>query len=112
MILNHLNLAVSDVEAAADFLSTYFGMTRQGGNRGMAFLSDDNGLLLSLSKTKGPVKYPGVFHIGFGQPDRATVDAIHQRLKADGFELEPPMDAHAYTFYIEAPGGFTVEVLS
>ncbi|MEH7558993.1 glyoxalase, partial [Priestia megaterium] len=32
-------------------------------------------------------------------------------LKEDGFNVEPPKQLHRYTFYVEAPGGFTVEVL-
>ncbi len=35
---------------------------------------------------------------------------IYQRLIDDGFEIEPPQRHHAWTFYIQAPGGFTVEV--
>ena len=34
-----------------------------------------------------------------------------QRLRADGFEVNPPERSHAYTFYVKAPGGFTVEVM-
>lgn len=112
MILNHINLAVSDVPAAADFLVKYFQMTSQGGNQGMAFLMDKNGLVLSLMKTKGSVQYPGTFHIGFSQVDRAMVDTLNQQLKKDGFNVEPPVDSHAYTFYVAAPGGFTVEVMA
>jgi lactoylglutathione lyase len=31
-------------------------------------------------------------------------------LKEDGFDVAPPEQHHAYTFYVEAPGGFTVEL--
>jgi lactoylglutathione lyase len=110
--LNHINLTVTDVEAAKDFLSKYFGLKDQGGNKGMAFLSDSNGLLLSLMKAKGNVTYPATFHIGFGQVNDAKVDEIYARLIADGYQADPPQHLHGYTFYIEAPGGFTVEVLS
>jgi catechol-2,3-dioxygenase len=114
MILNHINLSVSDVGAAKSFLMTYFGLTDTGwggGNRNMAFLRDDRGFLLSMFKHKDTV-YPGSFHIGFGQPDRAAVLAMNARLKADGFVVEPPREQHAFTFYVDAPGGFQVEVMS
>ena len=112
MPLNHINLTVSDAGRAAEFLIRYFGM-REMGRRGrnMIFLTDDNSMVLALMKGKDAV-YPGNFHIGFIQPGRAAVDAIHARLAADGFDLEPPADHHAYTFYIAAPGGFTVECLA
>jgi len=112
MILNHINLSVTDVQAAKTFLETYFGLRELGGgSKNRAFLRDDRGLVLSLFKGKD-VKYPGTFHIGFIQDSEAKVDEVNRRLKADGFDVAPPERTHAWTFYVEAPGGFTVEVLS
>ncbi len=112
MTLNHLNLTVDDAQAAADFLTTYFAM-RPMGSRGknMVFLTDSNGMVLSLMKGKDAA-YPANFHIGFIQPGRADVDATYARLVADGFAADPPSEQHGYTFYIKAPGGFTVECLA
>jgi catechol 2,3-dioxygenase-like lactoylglutathione lyase family enzyme len=112
MKLNHVNLSVTDVEAAKSFLMTYFELEDLGtGNKNMAFLRDDGGLILSMFKGKD-VKYPGTFHIGFIQPSEAKVNEINARMKADGFDVRPPERSHAWTFYVDAPGGFTVEVLS
>lgn len=112
MILNHLNLTVTDVRAASTFLETYFGLRSTGGNAGMAFLTDDHGFVLSIMKASRTteVRYPGNFHIGFFVDSKATVDAINRRLKADGYDVAPPEQQHAYTFYVAAPGGFTVEL--
>ena len=41
MKLNHINLTVTDVQEASDFLVKYFGMRSLGGNKGMGFLTDD-----------------------------------------------------------------------
>jgi lactoylglutathione lyase len=112
MKLNHLNLAVTDVLEAAKFLETYFGLKNQGGDQKFTVLFDDNGLVLSLMKAGQGIKYPGTFHIGFIQESEAQVDEINQCLKAAGFDVPPPQRSHAYTFYINAPGGFTVEVLA
>lgn len=112
MRMNHLNLTVTDVTKAAEFLETYFGLRRiGGGNKGFTMLFDDNNLALSLMKA-GQVSYPATFHIGFGQESKERVNEIYQRLKDDGFDVKPPEQHHAWTFYIQAPGGFTVEVLS
>ncbi|HEY3477220.1 MAG TPA: VOC family protein [Anaerolineales bacterium] len=116
MKLNHINLTVTDVQAASDFLVKYFGMRSMGGNKGMGFLTDEEngwGFVLTLMKatagTQG--KYPGTFHIGFFIDNKETVEEIHRRLKKDGFDVPPPEDTgHSYGFYVEAPGGFTVEV--
>ncbi|MCM3745899.1 VOC family protein [Paenibacillus pasadenensis] len=112
MKLNHINLTVTDVAAARDFLQTYFGLT-VGGERGQSFAAmfDDDGLVLTLMKGKN-VQYPGTFHIGFGQESEEKVNEIHERLKADGYEASEPQHSHGYTFYVQAPGGFVIEVLA
>ena len=78
----------------------------------MAFLSDEDDFVLTLMKEgKGAaVAYPGNFHIGFFVADEQTVDEVNRRLKEDGFEVAAPERHHAYGFYVEAPGGFTVEL--
>jgi lactoylglutathione lyase len=112
LILNHLNLTVSDVDLTRDFLMTYFGLLDMGGgNRNRAFLQDARGTVISIFKGKDAV-YPALFHLGFGQPSRERVDEINARLKADGYEVNPPAHSHSYTFYVRAPDGFLIEVFS
>lgn len=112
MKLNHLNLTVTDVRAASAFLETYFGLHITGGNAGMAFLADDDGFVLTLMKASksSTVAYPGNFHIGFFVGSEQIVDAVNRRLRDDGYDVAPPERHHAYTFYVAAPGGFTVEL--
>jgi lactoylglutathione lyase len=110
--LNHLNLTVTDVAAAAGFLERYFGLQAGGGNAGMAFLTDEDGFVLTLMKARrsDPPGYPSTFHSGFFSEDEDRVDEINRRLNEDGFEVPPPSRSHAYGFYVQAPGGFTVEL--
>jgi catechol-2,3-dioxygenase len=115
MKLNHLNLTVTDVPATRKFLEEYFGLQIMGGNNNITALSDDNGLVLTLTSMKmaneTEVRYPAIFHIGFGQESEERVNEINRRLKEDGFEVPPPSRQHgAWTFYFQAPGGFTIEV--
>ena len=112
MRLNHVNLTVTDVRAAARFLEKYFGLEATGGNSGMAFLTDEDGFVLTLMKARrtDPPGYPSTFHIGFFIEREDRVDEIHRRLRDDGFDVAPPTRSHAYGFYVEAPGGFTVEL--
>lgn len=113
MKLNHLNLTVTDVRAASEFLQKYFGLRSMGGNAGMGFMTDSAdtwGFVLTLMKAR-KVEYPGNFHIGFFVDTRETVDAVNRRLKEDGFDVPIPEETgHSYGFYVEAPGGFTVEL--
>ena len=117
MKLNHLNLTVTDVPQSHEFLKKYFGLQDGGGNKNIAFLSDENGLVLSLTSMKvgkeTEVRYPATFHIGFILPSEARVNEINQRLRDDGFDVPPPTRQHSsWSFYFRAPGGFTIEVLS
>ena len=117
MKLNHLNLTVPNVQETSQFLAKYFGLRPGGGNHIIAFLSDDDGMALTLTSTapgdERAVHYPTNFHIGFAQSGADAVNALHQRLKADGYNVPEPSRQHgSWTFYFEAPGGFTIEVLS
>ena len=111
MKLGHLNLTVTDVPATVAFLEKYFGLRNQGGDDKFTLMFDDDGLVLSLMKG-GQVNYPRTFHIGFIQESDDKVNEINQRMKDDGFDVQPPQRLHAWTFYVTAPGGFDVEVMS
>ena len=71
---------------------------------------DKDQFVLTLMKGKD-VQYPKTFHIGFPQDSREKVDFINQRLKNDGYKVASPIESHGYTFYVQAPGGFTIEVI-
>jgi lactoylglutathione lyase len=59
------------------------------------------------------VKYPATFHIGFIQDSEEQVNEINRCLKADGFAVPPPSRQHgSWTFYFDAPVGFTIEVMA
>lgn len=117
MKLNHLNLTVSDAAETASFLEKYFGLRPLGeapATATMAFLTDENGLVLSLFRGKRGIEpdYPAGFHIGFIQESEDRVNEINQRLKEDGYDVPSPDRLHgSWTFYFRAPGGFTIEVL-
>jgi lactoylglutathione lyase len=118
MKVNHLNLTVTDPVETQEFLAKYFGLKPRGkGNQNMALLADDNGMVLTLMNVKVgrelEVKYPATFHIGFIQENEEQVNEINLRLKTDGFDVPLPSRQHgSWTFYFDAPGGFTVEVMA
>jgi lactoylglutathione lyase len=115
MKLNHLNLTVCNVLETHRFVEEHFGLKDYGPlapSEAMSFLSDDNGLVLALFRGKdGKVSYPPGFHIGFVQESEEQVNQINERLRADGFTVPKPTRLHgSWTFYFQAPGGFTVDV--
>lgn len=112
MKINHINLTVTDVIATKEFLGKYFGLqTSEENSETFDVLFDDDGSVLTLMKGKD-VMYPKTFHIGFIQESEEKVNEINKRLKDDGYDVKPPKRLHGWTFYVEAPGGFTVEVLA
>ena len=115
MKLNHLNLTVTDVPGARQFLEKYFALQSldKGGNSQIAQLRDDNGLDVTLMKVgEADVQYPASFHIGFIQETEEQVNRINQLLRDDGYQVPKPARLHgSWTFYFQAPGGFLVEVL-
>ena len=115
MTLNHLNLAVADVLQTQELLEKYFGLRRLApGSAALAILSDESGLVLTLSNFNkaSAVAYPEDFHLGFRQETAAQVDALYERLRADGFAVDPPRKQHgSWTFYWREPGGLLIEVL-
>ena len=112
MRLDHLHLMVSDVQGAATFLETWFGLTRLAGGRDkFVVMRDESWLVLTLMQGRDH-KYPKHFHIGFNLPTAAEVNALWERMRADGLEPSTPEAAHAWSFYVAAPGGFNVEVLA
>ena len=87
------------------------GPVRSGGPEGGVTAEGPEG----RAKPEGlkGVRYPSSFHIGFIQPSPARVDEINKRLRDDGFTVDAPAHLHgSWTFYFQAPGGFTVEVLA
>jgi lactoylglutathione lyase len=123
MILNHLNLTVTDPEETSAFLARHFGLRDGGGNKGMRLLNDDQGMVLTLFKAgvndrvggeganAAQVRYPSTFHIGFLQESKERVNQINEQLRADGVRVDPPALQHgSWGFYFTAPGGFMVEV--
>jgi lactoylglutathione lyase len=116
MKLNHINLTVTDVPKSVEFLEKYFGLRRYEAGEidpKFAVVFDDDGMVITLMKV-GRTKeiiYPRTFHIGFLQDSEERVNEINQRMKDDGYDVKSPQRSHGWTFYVQAPGGFMVEVL-
>jgi len=116
MRLNHLDLAVREIGPTRDFFVRFFGLTHVQtlGEDGLAILKDDDGFTLVLSRLRrtGGQVYPDGFHVGFHLKDRASVIALHQRLRAESTvdASEPTLQRGAFSFYFTAPGQILVEV--
>ena len=110
MKVQHINLTVEDLDASRKFLETYFQLQVGHRRENIVVMYDQDQFVLTLMKGKN-VQYPKTFHIGFPQESREKVDQLYQQLKDAGYQVTTPKEAHGYTFYVQAPGGFTIEVV-
>lgn len=113
--MNHVNLCVADVPRSRAFFERYFGfrLLVEKGADTFVGLVDDGGMILAISNFNHAktVQYPPLFHVGFFLDSDDEVNAVHDRLAADGLEPGEVKHFHgAWTFYVKAPGGGTVEV--
>jgi lactoylglutathione lyase len=112
MHLNHLDLAVPDVAAAATFFQSAFGFTvlETRGRDGMAILRGA-GFVLVLTRDLDAA-YPKTFHIGFLQPDEQAVLDVYACILTAGFDVPKPpaIMRGSLMFYCTVPGGILVEV--
>jgi catechol 2,3-dioxygenase-like lactoylglutathione lyase family enzyme len=113
--LNHINLAVPDVAATRAFFEKFFGF-RCDENKGQDVLSvlrDEAGFVLILSNFDKKITpaYPRDFHLGFIYNKVEEVNELYERMKVAGIGLRAPKTAHgSWGFYVDAPGGITIEV--
>lgn len=122
MILDHLNLYVSDVPANMALFEEFLGFKRvypypaPPPAPNAAVLADDAGsqlVLINMKKKEETFSYPDLytFHIGFSQKSREVVNEIHKKLTAAGFQTQAPRAFHgSWTFYFKAPAGFFIEI--
>jgi catechol-2,3-dioxygenase len=119
MTLNHTNLTTYDVPSLQNFFTSVFGFETVGERNGkFAVLRNEDGFILTLMFHKDMTPehgYPGLFHVGFLQPDEPAVDRLHQKFGEFEYKAEQPVVLErggppTYGFYFNAPGGVLVEV--
>ena len=113
MNLNHLDLQVSDVPAAAAFFARYFDLERhsKATSPAIAILGDAAGFTLVLQRLKDDAQtYPDGFHIGFYVDSVAEVHARRERIAADHAVGEIITNNRGTMFYCRGPNGIVSEV--
>ena len=86
-------------------------------NNNIAFLTDENGMILTLTGMKlggvDEVKYPPNFHIGFAQIGRRRVERDQQAIEGRRVRrARTESTARVVDVLPHRPGGFTTEVLA
>ena len=117
--LNHANLTTYDVPGLTAFFASLFQFELLEQRAGkMSVMRNADGFLLTLMHDKRMTPehgYPGLFHVGFLQPDQGAVDAVYRSLTGAQYSAPQPAKLErggppTYGFYCQAPGGVVVEV--
>ncbi len=115
MKLNHIDLQVSDIDAAREFFEKHFGLRctyRRAGQ--IAILEDDGGLELGVSNLRGspPPAYPPDFHVGFVLKGAGGVRETYERLKTAGVRMKTDLrEGGPNLFFVcEGPDAIPVEI--
>ncbi|HEY9639830.1 MAG TPA: VOC family protein [Coleofasciculaceae cyanobacterium] len=114
MKLNHLNLQVTDVQAARDFFETFFEFRCSYSRAELVILEDEAGFALAVSNLSGisNPQYPKDFHVGFRLDTVEEVKRLYDRLKnADipiNFDLQTAGPSLVFRCY--GPDSILVEV--
>lgn len=112
MKLNHLDLQVLDVPAAAAFFAQHFELALQTrpDSPAIAILGDGAGFTLVLQR-RAEVAYPEGFHVGFIVDDPALVYARREALAAAGVAVSPvDVNGRGTVCYCHGPSGILIEV--
>jgi lactoylglutathione lyase len=115
MKLNHIDLQVSDVDAAREFFERFFGLRcRYQRQKQIVIFESDNGFEFAVSNlfNSPPPSYPPDFHVGFVLERSSDVCQAYDRLKAAGvaMKLDLGVLGPALVFQCLGPDKIPIEV--
>ncbi|HEX2594194.1 MAG TPA: VOC family protein [Rhizomicrobium sp.] len=110
--LNHIHLHVTSVKRAAAFYERYFGMRELVWHGDMVFMRDVAGMDLALAPCDALEPFPAWFHIGFRLESKNAVEALFDRVKADGIPIREPFTSEGDLSFFRCndPDGYQIEV--
>ncbi|ALP68288.1 VOC family protein [Paraburkholderia caribensis] len=112
MKLNHLSFPSADTAATAKFFEQYLGFTIAG-TWEKSYILKRPGYDVVIDHASGDVPaWPKNFHVGFELPGFDEVQALYERFKADGVQIETGIfnNGRGSRFFCRAPGGVMFEL--
>jgi catechol 2,3-dioxygenase-like lactoylglutathione lyase family enzyme len=109
--LNHLSFPSSDVEATAAFFERYLECKVTVSGNGRYLTRRDFDIVIEQAEGRHD-EWPENFHIGIELPAVHDVQAMYERLVADGVKMATQLFKHprGSRFFCWIPGGFMLEV--
>ena len=111
--MDHLALAVTDLERSSRFYETYLGFEAEPEPRsdGVLMLHNAAGFALALGEMDGPIRLPEFLHFGAGLASPDDVRLFRDRLVSDGVVVVDWWDGPDYvSVKFRDPDGYVVEV--
>jgi catechol 2,3-dioxygenase-like lactoylglutathione lyase family enzyme len=111
MKLNHLSFPSADTAATAAFFERYLGFTIAG-TWEKSYILKRPGFDVVIDYAGETPAWPRAFHAGFELPDVDAVQALYERFKAEGVEMETEVfnNGRGSRFFCRAPGGVMFEI--
>ncbi|WP_028227446.1 VOC family protein [Paraburkholderia ferrariae] len=111
MKLNHLSFPSADTAATAAFFERYLGFTISG-RWEKSYILKRPGFDVVIDHAGETPAWPRAFHAGFELPSFDAVQALYERFKAEGVEMETEVfnNGRGSRFFCRAPGGVMFEI--
>jgi len=113
MRLNHIDLQVPDVQAAATFFEQWLGFEHRSNRASpaIAILHGEGDFSLVLQRRAEGESYPANFHVGFLLDDEARVLDFHRRAREAQLSISDVQRNNRGTLtYLRGPGEILIEV--
>lgn len=86
MDINHIHLAVRDIEKSIEFYSANFGFRHRVDHDKCVFMTNDDGFDLALDPEIEPVAFPKWFHIGSRMKTPDEVKSLFEKINSNSPE--------------------------
>lgn len=112
MKFNHLSFPSTDTRATAAFFERYLGFTIDGTWDNCYILKRPGFDVVIDHVTGDDAVWPKAFHTGFELPSLDDVQALYERFKTEGIEMETAIfnNGRGSRFFCRAPGGLMFEL--
>jgi len=109
LVLNHVNLVVTDPDRSAAFYQQHFGMTEQWREGDFVFLRSGE---TDFALVAGRPVFHKSFHVGFRLESRDAVEALLARMRDADIQVSygPKDYGDYYTFTCRDPDGYGIEI--
>ena len=111
--LNHIHLAVNDLEKSKQFYAQMLGFKDRTMHGKCLFMSNDEGYDLALDPEVEPVELPNWFHIGVRLPSKKSIEDLYSKFESNGQQYVARKieryDDFIF-FHAKDPDGYKIEI--